>query len=87
MALPIGLSGDLAGGAVTATATITLVEGKAPIRIGDPVASHGSGPHSSATMATGSLTVLVEGIGVCRTGDLATCGHALVATSVASLAG
>ena len=76
----VGVMGDVAGGAVTATAT-RCIHGALPvIRIGDAVASHGTGAHASATMATGSTRLIVEGLGVCRMGDLATCGHALVAT-------
>jgi uncharacterized Zn-binding protein involved in type VI secretion len=83
----IGLNQDVAGGAVTATATKTNVEGKKPLRIGDPVAPHGIGPHAAAVMAQGSSTVIVEGIGVCRHGDAASCGHTLTATATKSKAG
>jgi len=83
----IGLNGDSAGGAVTATAIKTLIEGKSPIRIGDLVASHGVGPHIAATMVEGSTTVIVEGIGVCRQGDAASCGHTLTATATKTNAG
>lgn len=77
----IGINGDLAGGAVTAT-TARTIQGLPVLRIGDPVASHGTGSHAVATMAQGSARMIVEGIGVCRMGDLATCGHALIATGI-----
>lgn len=75
-----GVNLDLAGGAVTATATRLIVGGKLVLRINDPVAPHGDSPHDSAVMAQGSARLIVEGIGVCRMGDLSTCGDALVAT-------
>lgn len=71
------LCGGEAGGAITATAMTTTVNGLAPVRIGDPIAPHGEPPHAAATMLEGSETVFFEGIGVCRVGDAASCGHTI----------
>jgi uncharacterized Zn-binding protein involved in type VI secretion len=43
--------------------------------LGGPVAPHGTGPHSHPTMATASSGVFINGVGVCRAGDSASCGH------------
>lgn len=81
MAAFVGLDQNVAGGAVTATTTRMMVEGKAVLRRTDPVASHGTGLHADATMDEASARLIVGGLGVCRNGDKATCGHALVATA------
>lgn len=95
-AILVGLDGDLVGtglipvsGAIVTASTVkTLMETKKPIRIGDSIAAHAPGGiHNSATMAAGSLTVLIEGIGVCRHGDAATCGHTLIASAIKTLTG
>lgn len=44
--------------------------------VGDAVAGHGPGVHAGPTMAQGSSSVFINGIPVCRQGDLATCGDA-----------
>lgn len=78
----VAVDGDIAGGAVTATATKCFVGGKAVVRVGDQVADHGKGAHGSASMLEGSPVFVVEGIPVCVTGDRATCDHAIVGTGV-----
>ena len=77
----IARNDDLCGGAIIATATKTFVNSKLVARIGDKVTSHGTGAHSVAVMVEGSSTVLAEGIGVCRLGDAASCGHTVSAAS------
>ena len=42
--------------------------------LGDTVASHGSGPHQGAKMATASTFVKINGVPVCFAGCVATCG-------------
>lgn len=75
----VGLNGDTVGGApVSGTTLRTLIHGKKPVRFGDVVPSHGTGPHASATMNQASNTLRFEGVRVCRIGDSATCGHVLV---------
>ena len=55
--------------------------------IGDSIASHGIGPHANATMVEGSSTVKVNGKGVCRKGDKASCGCAVSTGSLNTKAG
>lgn len=83
----LGRQGDVAGGAVTATQGTVRCNGIPVIRIGDPVARHGDDEHAAPVMDVGSLTVRVGGIGVCRMGDAATCGHTLGAASPSVNAG
>jgi uncharacterized Zn-binding protein involved in type VI secretion len=78
---------DICGGAIIATATKTFVNGLLVARLGDTVTSHGTGPHAAATLVGCSLTVLVEGKGVCRFGDAATCGHTVSMASPSVNAG
>jgi uncharacterized Zn-binding protein involved in type VI secretion len=80
-AVAVGLDQDVAGGAVTSTTDRMTVEGKPVLRLGDPVARHGDGAHAAAVMASASSRLIVSGIGVCRLGDLASCGHALAASA------
>ena len=66
---------DTAGGLITGGGQSTVfVNSSLAAVIGDAVASHGSSPHDTAVMVGGSTTVFIEGIGVCRAGDLASCG-------------
>jgi uncharacterized Zn-binding protein involved in type VI secretion len=77
----VARNGDVCGGLIIATATKTYINGKLVARIGDSITSHGIGKHASATMVGGSSTVFAEGIGVCRLGDVASCGHAISTAS------
>ncbi|MEO8603373.1 MAG: PAAR domain-containing protein [bacterium] len=77
----VARNGDSCGGTIIATALRTTVNGLAVARIGDQVTSHGDPPHHNAHMVEGSLTVLAEGIGVCRFGDAASCGHTISTAS------
>lgn len=76
---PVGKVGvSLAGGIITGPGgTGVFVEGVPICVVGDAVTPHGTGPHSAATMASGSVMVFVAGIPICKEGDLATCGDAL----------
>jgi len=67
---------DVAGGPLIQGSPNVFVENDPAVRIGDAVAGHGDdGPHAAPVMATGSSTVFVNGIPLCREGDIATCGH------------
>jgi uncharacterized Zn-binding protein involved in type VI secretion len=67
---------DIAGGPIVRGSPDVFVNLRAAVRIGDPVQSHPpGGPHARAIMTEGAKTVLVNGIGVCRSGDLASCLH------------
>lgn len=69
---------DRAGGLVTGNLAPTVfVNGSPIVVIGAEVQPHGRGTHGGPTMAEGSVDVFANGIGICRTGDLATCGHAI----------
>lgn len=68
-------NGDIAGGAISNTQTKVKADSKFIIVVGDPIASHGLAPHSSATMSGASSKVKAGGKFVCRAGDSATCGH------------
>ncbi|MXS82381.1 PAAR domain-containing protein [Nitrosomonas oligotropha] len=52
-----------------------FVNGKSVAVLGAQVRIHNTGPHTSAVMAESSGTVFAHGIGVCKAGDKATCGH------------
>lgn len=73
---------DTAGGTIIGALVPTVLVNGAPIVvIGAAVAGHGLPPHAAPTMATGSATVFAGGIGVCRAGDLATCGDVATGSS------
>lgn len=53
-----------------------FVEDELVVLIGDLVEGHGPPPHSPPPqMVTGSDWMTINGIPVCRRGDLAACGH------------
>lgn len=65
------------GGAISCSSNM-LVNGLMVAKVGDPVATHPSGTggyHVGAVLATGSSIMKVNGVPVCRIGDLASCGH------------
>lgn len=67
--------GDNAGGSILATATNVFIHGKKVALKGDPVTPHGGGAHGGAVMVGASSKVFVNGKGVVRTDDAASCGH------------
>ncbi len=74
-----GVFGDLAGGPVIAAAQQWMyLSNKLTTVITDRVKPHGDGVHLRASMAQGSPWMFLMGLNACRTGDLATCGHAIV---------
>lgn len=69
---------DKAGGLVVGNLAPTVfVNGSPIVVIGAQIQGHGNGPHASPTMAEGSTDVFAHGIGICKTGDVASCGHAI----------
>jgi len=67
---------DTAGGLIVGVLqTKVKVENRYVALIGAAIQSHGSGSHGSAIMIGGSSKVFIQGIGVCRQGDSASCGH------------
>jgi uncharacterized Zn-binding protein involved in type VI secretion len=75
---------DKAGGVVTGNLAPTVFVNGAPIVVkGAAVAPHPRGlPHEgSPVMDEASVDVFANGIGICRTGDLASCGHPISGSS------
>lgn len=72
---------DSAGGKIVSGNMSVEINGLPVSIIGSKVAGHGNSPHSSPSMVVGSSSVIVGGIGVCRTGDSASCGHPLISSS------
>lgn len=67
---------DSAGGTHLAGGQNELfIEGQPVVLKGDPVASHGDSPHSSATMVEGSSWFSWNGVPVVVEGKKASCGH------------
>lgn len=78
---------DAAGGTILGMGGAGFTVAGATIAVvGDAVAGHGDAPHSAPTMVTGQAAFRVNGIAVCRAGDLATCGHAASGSSSFSVA-
>ena len=67
---------DSAGGLLISGSNSTVHANRLPIAVlGTNVAGHGKSPHSGPSMITSSSRVFAQGIGVCRQGDSASCGH------------
>ncbi len=69
------LDGDNVGGSAIATENTVFINGRRVVCIGDSITPHGDAPHSGAVMVQGSSGVFINGRAVCRSGDLASCGH------------
>lgn len=79
---------DSAGGPLISGSPNVFVNGKAMVRKGDLVASHGRSPHSGVVkMVTASKTVFCNGKGACRKGDLASCSHKATGSSNVKIEG
>lgn len=67
---------DTAGGPIISSPNSTVFANGLPIAVrGSTIAGHGKSPHSAARMVVSSGSVFAQGIGVCRQGDSASCGH------------
>ena len=66
---------DVAGGVLIQGSANVFVNSKPAVRKGDLVAGHGKAPHASPVMVGCSSKVRVNGKGVSRAGDAASCGH------------
>jgi len=67
---------DSAGGIISPATQSTVKANSAYINLpGAPVAGHGNGPHIAPVMVGHSNTVKIGGVGICRQGDSASCGH------------
>lgn len=68
---------DSAGGVIVGVLAPTVfINGANVVCLGAAVTGHGIPPHDAPVMVTCSAKVFANGIGVCRQGDLASCGHA-----------
>ncbi len=73
---------DVAGGTIIGVLVPTVrVNGRKVAVKGAAVAGHGPSPHSNPVMVGCSSTVRAGGIGVCRRGDAASCGHTATGSS------
>lgn len=67
---------DFAGGShIGGSQNSVFVNGLPAQVIFGPVAGHGKHEHAGPHMITASGSVYAEGKGVCRAGDVASCGH------------
>lgn len=67
---------DLAGGEIVATLQQWLnIEDRKVVVLGDKVKPHGSHDSAFIRMIEGSPWLSIGGRPVCRSGDLASCGH------------
>lgn len=71
---------DLAGGIIIGGSNDVFINGYGIARNGDGVASHDEPPHDAATLVAGDINVYVNGKKVIVAGDMATCGHTVIAT-------
>ncbi len=78
---------DSAGGTNIEGSSNVFVNGRPAVRKGDAVAGHGGGAHAAPVMVGSSGTVFVNGIGVCRAGDEASCGDPASGSSNVSAGG
>jgi uncharacterized Zn-binding protein involved in type VI secretion len=73
---------DTAGGLITGALVSSVYVNGSKIAVqGAAVASHGQNEHGGAVMVGCSSTVFAGGIGVCRQGDNASCGHTSTGSS------
>ena len=64
---------DVAGGALNASQRWIKVDGRDVVRLNDAVDPHDN--HGAAAMAQASALWRIDGLGVVREGDAASCGH------------
>lgn len=76
----LGVQEDSAGGATTSTQSFVKVNGKEVLVSGASVENHGDSPHNSAKINKGNFFFKINGDAVLVDGDVATCGHSVVAT-------
>jgi len=76
---------DTAGGTIVSNVAScnVYINGAQAVLAGAIIARHGDSPHSNAKMTGSSGSVFINGLGVVRQGDSASCGHA--ATGLGSI--
>jgi len=68
---------DFAGGMILPGSNTNVRINNSPAAVvGSPVVGHGRNEHAGPIMITGSPNVRIGGIPVCRSSDIASCGHA-----------
>ena len=72
------VAGDLIVGVLAPT---VFANGMNVAVLGAQVRGHGDAPHSAPVMSQSSSAVFANGIGICRAGDAASCGHATSGSS------
>ncbi len=73
---------DQAGGAQLAGGQGWFrVDGQPVVLLGDPVAPHGPALHLAPVMVEASVWLRLDGVPVCRAGNIASCGHATTGAS------
>lgn len=78
---------NAAGILISAQQSFVRSKGNLVIVRTDPVTPHGTPPHASATVAGCSAIVRINGLGVARQGDAATCGHRCTGSSIINIGG
>jgi uncharacterized Zn-binding protein involved in type VI secretion len=78
----VARQGDACGsGVIIASYRGLTVDGVPVACLGDRVSPHGKGKHKSAVLTQASADYTVAGLGVCRIGDMASCGHTITSGS------
>ena len=73
---------DTAGGTILGQGNSTVyVNGLPASVLGYAVEGHGDGSHGGPEMVVASGSVFCSGLGVCRQGDSASCGHSATGSS------
>lgn len=80
--MSVGRLGDFAGGFISTGAFSVFVNDLPVAVVGSYITPHASDPvHRNEVMLTGFPGVVVEDSFVCRTSDVASCGHILTSYS------
>lgn len=67
---------DIAGGMILPGANLNVRANGVPLAVlGSPVVGHGKDEHAGPIMVSASPNVRANGVPVCRSGDIASCGH------------
>jgi uncharacterized Zn-binding protein involved in type VI secretion len=79
---------DTAGGIIVSNVAScnVYINGAQAVLAGATIAPHGDSPHSNAKMTGSSGSVFVNGLGVVRRGDVASCGHVATGSGTISAA-
>jgi uncharacterized Zn-binding protein involved in type VI secretion len=73
----VARNGDTCGGVIIAPDRGATAEGQPIACLGDRVTPHGKNEHAHAVLISASDNYIIKGLGVCRIGDRASCGHVI----------